>query len=254
MNENYTRYNRGVKSYIVKQLLDLNRRFYAEHGHEFSATRRRLQPGVMRVIESLGGHESILDLGCGNGELARTLSRRGHQGSYLGLDLSLPLLQEADREAFAFPVQFRQVDLTSSDWNDVTARVARKDLYDIVFAFAFLHHIPGNELRLKVIGKVHESLKPKGLFVHSNWQFLNSGKLKARIQAWESIGLGETDADAKDYLIDWRGGGYGLRYVHHFDESELSGLAKAGNFEIIQTFCSDGDNKRLSIYQTWRAI
>ena len=106
---------------ITKQLLDLNRRFYTEYGREFSATRGRLQTGVLHVIESLRGDETILDLGCGNGELARTLSRRGHHGSYLGLDFSLPLLDEAGREAFAFPVQFMQADLVSSDW-DVIAR------------------------------------------------------------------------------------------------------------------------------------
>src|ERR1700690_3202935 len=100
MAENYTRYNQGVKSIIVQQLLDLNRNFYTEYGSDFSATRGRLQTGVLRVIESLRGDESILDLGCGNGELARTLSRRGHHGSYLGLDFSLPLLDEAVRDAF----------------------------------------------------------------------------------------------------------------------------------------------------------
>ena len=125
MAENYTRYNQGVKSNIVQQLLDLNRRFYTEYGRDFSATRGRLQTGVSRVIESLHGDESILDLGCGNGELARTLSRRGHHGSYLGLDFSPPLLNEAEREAFAFPVEFTQADLVSNDW-DVIARMSRQ--------------------------------------------------------------------------------------------------------------------------------
>jgi len=236
---------------ITKQLLDLNRRFYTEYGRDFSATRERLQTGVLRVIESLRGDESILDLGCGNGELARTLSRRGHHGSYLGLDFSLPLLDEAEREAFAFPVQFMQADLTSSDWKDV---ITRNDMFDIVFSFAVLHHIPSLELRLQIIQQIREHLKPEGMFIHSNWQFLNSPRLKARIQLWESIGLKETDVDANDYLLDWRRGGHGLRYVHHFDESELAELANAGGLEIAETFYSDGENKRLSLYQIWKKV
>ncbi len=203
----------------MEQLLDLNRRFYTEYGHDFSATRGRLQTGVLRVIESLRGDELILDLGCGNGELARTLLRRGHHGSYLGFDFSLPLLDEAEREAFAFPVQFMQADLVFDDWEHV---IARNNNYDIVFAFAVLHHIPSIELRLQIIQKIHELLKPDGMFIHSNWQFLNSPRLKARIQPWESIGLKELDVDANDYLLDWRRGGNGLRYVHHFDETELT--------------------------------
>ena len=254
---------------VTKQLLDLNRRFYTEYGRDFSATRGRLQTGVLRVIESLRGNELILDLGCGNGELARTLSRRGHHGPYLGLDFSLPLLDEAEREAFAFPVQFRQADLVSSDWDVIASlreaisseqgiatppTAARNDMFDIIFSFAVLHHIPSSELRLQIIQKIHELLKPDGLFIHSNWQFLNSPRLKARIQPWESIGLKQTDVDANDYLLDWKRGGHGLRYVHHFDKSELAKLAKASGFEIIETFYSDGENKRLSLYQIWKAI
>ena len=257
-----------MESIITKQLLDLNRRFYTEYGREFSATRERLQTGVLHVIESLRGDETILDLGCGNGELARTLSRRGHHGSYFGLDFSLPLLDEAEREAFDFPVQFMQADLVSSDWDVIASlreaisseqgiaappTAARNDMFDIVFSFAVLHHIPSSELRLQIIQKIHELLKLDGLFIHSNWQFLNSPRLKARIQPWESIGLQGSDVDANDYLLDWKRGGNGLRYVHHFDESELGDLAKASGFEVIDTFYSDGENKRLSLYQIWKA-
>ncbi|MGA7193785.1 MAG: class I SAM-dependent methyltransferase [Anaerolineales bacterium] len=238
-----------MKSIIAQQLLELNRRFYTDYGLDFSATRGRLQTGVLRVIESLRGEESILDLGCGNGELARTLSRRSHHGSYLGLDFSLPLLNEAEREAFTFPVQFMQADLTSSDWDHV---IASNDRFDIVFSFAVLHHIPSNELRLQIIKKIHELIKPDGIFIHSNWQFLNSPRLKARIQPWESVGLKETDVDQNDYLLDWKRGGNGLRYVHYFDKAELVKLAKAGGFEIVETFYSDGENKELSLYQVWR--
>ena len=64
----------------------------------------------------------------------------------------------------------------------------------------------------------------------------------------------ETDVDAHDYLLDWKRGGRGLRYVHHFDELELVELAKTSGFEIIETFYSDGENKRLSLYQIWRKV
>ena len=62
-----------MKSQTVARLLALNKQFYQTFGHEFSSTRVRLQPGVLRVVDSLASDESILDLGCGNGELAREL-------------------------------------------------------------------------------------------------------------------------------------------------------------------------------------
>ena len=233
------------------RLIDLNQDFYTRFGASFSATRHRLQPGVHRVLEMLQGDESILDLGCGNGELARELAKRGHRGEYLGVDFSLPLLREAASQpegmAGAPSARFMEVDLTRlSVINDQFS-----DRWSLVTAFAALHHIPGHELRLKIFKEVRQLLKPDGKFIHSNWQFLNSEKLKARIQPWEAAALSQADVDAGDYLLDWRDGGVGLRYVHHFDETELATLAEAAGFRITDSFYSDGEGGRLSIYQIW---
>lgn len=250
MAENYTRYNVDVDSTTAQRLLDLNRQFYTDHGRDFSATRERLQPGVSRVLETLRGDESILDLGCGNGELARTLSRRGHRGSYLGLDFSLPLLNEAGREPFTFPVKFLATDITAGSWRSKLP----PSTFNLIVAFAVFHHIPSFELRLNIIKEIHNLLKPNGIFINSNWQFLNSQRLKDRIQAWEKVGLSSQDVDPNDYLLDWKRGGTGLRYVHHVNEKELIELAKASDFEIVETFYSDGENKRLGLYQIWRKL
>ena len=85
----------------------------------------------------------------------------------------------------------------------------------------------------------------------SNWQFLSSEKLKSRIQDWEKAGLSPVQVDEDDYLLDWRAGGPGLRYVHHFSEAELRALAAASGFQVTETFYSDGRNHRLGLYQVW---
>ena len=244
-----------MESIIRQRLHDLNRQFYSEHAADFSATRQRLQPGVLRVVEALQGDETILDLGCGNGGLARTLSRRGHGGSYLGLDFSAALLQEAQRQAFAFPARFLQADLAAPEWPQTVAAgrgFRAADGYDLAFAFAVLHHIPSAQLRLNVLRWIHALLRPQGRFIHSNWQFLTSEKSKSRIQTWDTIGLSSQDLEQNDYLLDWKRGGKGLRYVHHFDEVELAELARASGFEILETFFSDGENRKSSLYQLWK--
>lgn len=234
----------------AERLITLNRRFYTDHGQDFSLTRGRLQPGVVRLLDRLYGAESILDLGCGNGELARTLSRRGHRGPYLGLDFSPPLLSEAQRGTFRFPVQFLQADIAELSMMRGGLPVAGQ--WSWVTAFAVLHHVPGANLRLEILRNVHRLLEPEGVFVHSCWQFLSSPRLKARIQSWQSAALEPGELDANDYLMDWRLGRRGLRYVHHFDEAELAGLARLAGFEVAETFYSDGENKRLSLYQVWK--
>jgi len=229
------------------QLLELNRRFYADFGPQFSATRQRLQPGVRKILGQLDGSETILDLGCGNGELARMLAKTGFHGAYTGLDFSLPLLQDASLQTGGFPAYFQAADLTTPGW-EVTLGSAH---FSLVTAFAVLHHIPSMELRREILQKVHALLEPGGKFIHSNWQFLNSEKLRQRIQPWDQEGISSMDLDTDDYLLDWRGGGSGLRYVHHFSPQELSQLAFETGFKVIKTFLSDGEGGRLGLYQVW---
>jgi tRNA (uracil-5-)-methyltransferase TRM9 len=241
-----------MDSSTVSHLLEINRDFYTRFGDSFSATRHRIQPGVRRVLDMLKGDESILDLGCGNGELARELAKQAHRGSYLGVDFSVPLLREAESQPDAFSARFMQLDLTQlSTFSDQLLVVGG---WPVITAFAVLHHIPSTELRLNILRIVNQLLKKNGLFIHSNWQFLNSEKLKVRIQDWSKADLSANDVDPNDYLLDWRSGGEGLRYVHHFDEKELDKLAKASNFQVVDSSYSDGKESNLGLYQIWKPV
>ncbi len=111
--------------------------------------------------------------------------------------------------------------------------------------------IIASDLRLQLLRAVRALLAPQGRFILSNWQFLNSDKLRARLQPWTRIGLTEEDVDAGDYLLDWRRGGEGLRYAHQFSEAELAALAAECDFDILETFHSDGEGGRLGLYQVW---
>jgi tRNA (uracil-5-)-methyltransferase TRM9 len=239
-----------MQAETAKRLLDINREFYQSFGENFSATRRRIQPGVGSILERLTGSERILDLGCGNGELARQLARQGHHGAYTGMDFSPPLLMAAGEQPGLFPVDFRQADLSDPDWDKELSAGG----YEQVFAFAALHHIPSEELRLQILRKAARLLGKQGQFIHSEWQFMNSPRLRERIQPWQAAGINEEELDPGDSLLDWRQGGHGLRYVHHFNEVELSQLAEATGFRILETFLSDGQGGNLGLYQIWELI
>jgi SAM-dependent methyltransferase len=231
---------------ITKQLIELNRKFYNQFGESFSATRQRLQPGVKKISDSIRADDSVLDLGCGNGNFLLELSRRGHHAPLLGADFSLTLLREAESTP---GVEWREVDLSqlsvsSGQWS-VT------DHWSLITCFATLHHIPSTEIRLDILRTVKSLLKPGGKFYLSNWQFMNSEKLKARIQPWSRVGLADSDVDDGDYLLDWRSGGEGLRYVHQFSAEELLGLADQIQMKVEAGFYSDGENGRLGLYQVW---
>ena len=236
-----------MRTDVQDKLLELNGRFYNEFGQAFSSTRQRLQPGVIKVASRLTGQESLLDLGCGNGQLARWLVGRGHRGSYLGLDSSPSLLAETGLLSKNMPVRFTQADLASPDWDASLPR----NSFQRVFAFAVLHHLPGEILRILLLSKVKTLLAAGGQFIHSNWQFLDSPRLKNHILSWQSLGFNPGDLDDGDYLLDWRQGGQGLRYVHHFNPVELASLAQESGFSVSETFLSDGEGGRLGLYQVW---
>ena len=66
--------------------------------------------------------------------------------------------------------------------------------------------------------------------------------------------LAQADVDSGDYLLDWRRGGKGYRYVHHFSEDELSRLAKLSGFHVVESFYSDGATGNLGLYQIWKKV
>jgi SAM-dependent methyltransferase len=250
-----------MRQETIQSILDINRQFYQTFGDAFAATRRRIQPGIRRILADLPGDGHWLDLGCGSGALALEWIRLEHTGSYTGIDFSTPLLAEAQRslsevsKAKTFQIQFQQADLLSENWPVVLSR----PFYDGVLCFAAMHHLPGRDSRRDFLKQVRHLLQPGSSFFHSNWQFQHSPKLVGRIQPWTLVDLDESDLDNGDTLLDWRyslpgqAETSGLRYVHIFSQEELAELASETGFKIIDTFESDGEGGRLGLYQHWVA-
>jgi len=240
-----------MEAQVRDQLINLNRTFYQTFAQQFSATRQHLQPGVLQVLDLISNQQGVLDLGCGNGQLASELNSRGHQGRYIGLDLNPDFLEIArDKLSGINSVSFQKKDLTTTSWD--------KDLpvkhFEVILALAVLHHIPSAELRQQLVNKIKLLSAPSGQFIHSEWQLLNSPRLRKRIQPWEKVGLETSQVEEGDYLMDWRQGGQGLRYVHVFSEKELDALAQNSGFYIMESFRSDGEGGKLGLYQIWKRV
>ena len=235
----------------ARKLIDLNHQFYQSFASDFSETRGRLQAGVVKVLESVDNARSVLDLGCGNGKVPLKLADLGFQGDYLGADFSLNLLDWAVRDLPAeIQADFIELDLTKPDWSGILPA----DQYDTIFCFATLHHIPGIELRKSICKNIRDLMTENGKFYLSVWQFLRSERLKSRILPWDTAGLSKNDVDEGDYLLDWRRGGFGVRYAHFYTQEELNLLAKHSGFKIVESFDSDGEGGNLGLYQVWEPV
>ena len=236
-----------MRQEVASLLLRINLEFYQTFAGPFAATRRRLQPGVVRALRSVQAEASVLDLGCGAGELARGLARRGHHGPYLGLDTSREMLAAAG-EIVTFPwARFQHAELTSPDWP-----AGLEERYRQVFLLSVLHHIPGHEHRIRLLEQVSMCLAEGGSVTLSAWDFAASPRLVKRVLPWGNVGLSDSDVEPGDYLLDWRHGGHGLRYIHLFTHDDLEALATQVGFVVVDRYRSDGEGGRLGLYQVWK--
>jgi SAM-dependent methyltransferase len=234
-----------MKARIARKLLQLNAEFYQRFAAEFAESRRAIQPGFRRALEAVAGGRSILDVGCGDGRAAQALSVMGWAGEYVGVDDSPALLARGrPRNLAPLRARFIRADLATADWPQ---RLPRKH-FDAALALAVLHHIPGAGRRARLVRQIAGRLRPGGRAILSAWQFLGSERLRRKIVPWSRLGLTQAGVDPGDYLLDWKRGGEGLRYVCALDEAGLRRLAEAAGLRVEAVYRADGQTGEMSLY------
>lgn len=241
---------------VRNQLLALNRQFYEDQGASFSRSRYQIQPGVRRLLPRLIESNAILDLGCGNGNLALALNKAGFKGQYLGLDQSYALLEHAQKAGLdPRRYGFEYFDLASWLLEGEIPQLADK-YWPTLTCFATLHHLPSQVLQAAFFTAVASMMPPGAQLLLSVWQPSRSPRLKTRVQDWGMAGLSGHELEPGDLLLDWRANVSGqpaLRYVHEFRPEILKNLGLAAGLVLEESFDSDGSNGQLGHYQIWRS-
>lgn len=240
-----------MNSETAQKIVTLNHQFYQSFADDFSESRGRLQMGVLKVLERIPANASVLDLGCGNGNVVLQLAKNDFRGTYLGADFSLGLLDWASRDKpESFQVDFRELNLTDPSWEEVLPQIQ----FDVILCFATFHHIPSRSMREDLCKNIRNYLNDDGVLYISTWQFIRSERLKKKILSWDTVDISADEVDRGDYLLDWQRGGSGTRYVHLYDTEELRQLAESCGFQVIETFDSDGEGGNLGLYQVWEPV
>ncbi len=253
----FVRPPRPMEPALQRQLLALNAHFYQTVGVEFDESRAGLPAGLRALIEHLPraagpGPLRLLDVGCGNGRLARAVDEAGIPCAYLGLDHDAGLLAAAalrDAGLATVTCRFGQVDLAGPDWvHAALSPTGEPPLFDAVVCLAVLHHLPGYALRLRVVREMAALLRPGGRLLFSTWQFLASRRLSRRLVAWQAIGVDPAGIESGDALLPWTQGGYALRYCHQLDPAEVATLAADAGLAVLTTYRADGKEGNLNLY------
>lgn len=228
----------------VRALLALNRQFYDRLAAPFTQSRHNPQPGFARLLPHLPDPcHSVLDVGCGEGRFARFLAAHGFSGRYLGVDFSEALLASASASMpGGIETEFTTRDLATPGALDGFGA------FSLIASLAVLQHIPGRANRARLLGEMAAHLEPGGRIFLSTWQFLESERQRRKIVPWSAAGLDKDALEHGDYLLTWRSGGYGLRYVAHLDAAAITSLAADHHLDVIAQFRSDGREGDLNLY------
>lgn len=230
----------------IERLLALNHAFYAAFAESFADSRTGADAVLTSILPYIPPRARVLDVGCGNGRLALLLDRERPGALYVGIDGVSELLEIARMRTAALKSitsQFHIVDITQPNWSSVIGLLP----VDAVVCLAVLHHIPGFDLRAHVLREMAGLCVRDGCVILSTWQFLDSPRLRRKIVDWSKVGIAGEMLEPGDYLLDWRRGGHGLRYVHLVDEAEVERLAAASGLRVRKTFRAGGREGNLSL-------
>lgn len=229
----------------AERLLALNREFYTAFAQSFAGSRQVTDPALTAILPHIPSHAQVLDVGCGNGRLALLLDRERPGATYLGLDAAAEMIAAARAQADLLTnisAQFRVADVTRPDWSLEIGH------WRLITCLAVLHHIPGFDLRLRVLRDLAGLLEPGGVLILSTWQFITNERMRRKIVAWSRVDVKPDALEVGDYLLDWKRGGQGLRYCHMVDEDEVRQLAAASGFRVRQIFRAGGREGNLSLF------
>jgi len=205
-----------MKQSIAEKILEENKKVYDFLAKNFSQTRNQNWPEIEELIKYVRKGDKILDLGCGNGRLYKILKNK--EVEYIGVDISKKLIEIARKN---YPkTRFLVADALNLSF--------LKSSFDLIFAIAFLHHIPSKTLQLRVLKNCFKVLKENGLIILSVWNLLQPHLLlKYKILPF-----------SKDVYIPWKSKTNKIlkRYYHVFTKGELKQIVKKAGFKIIKCY------------------
>jgi tRNA (cmo5U34)-methyltransferase len=128
---------------------------------------------LLRIIHKASPKiERLLDLGCGDGILGRTIMAAHPESQCVFVDFSEHMIEEAKKKAKSDRSTFFVQDFGEQNW----IHSLQKDApFDLVLSGLAIHHQP-DEKKRAIYRDIFDLLKPGGLFLHlehvssrSNW-------------------------------------------------------------------------------------
>ena len=249
-----------MKKSTAQQLLKITNELYKNEAQSFSNTRHDIwEKEIIDFVNKIEPGSSILDLGCGNGRLLAHLRNvSGIMNNELGITKTNYLGMDQSKEFIN--MNCKKFGINSAIVPQISAifkvgdglKMNFDNEFDYIISIAVLHHIPSEELQLKFLKNIYNSLKPNlhpagggGKILISTWNRLNdkyrnyfTKEYKQKILHQFSL-IPElfSDLQNNDLIVPWRQSGQ-YRFMHTFEPEELKLLAQKVGFKNIQVIVS----------------
>lgn len=187
----------------VNSILNKLKEDYNNIALKYSQVREKEWKEMDFLFDKILEKDKVLDLGCGNGRFYPAFEKR--KADYYGIDFSSNLIEIAKEK---YPLG----NFSTGDAFDLKFE---NEFFDKIYSIAVLHHIPGEELRIKFLKEVIRVLKEQGLLILTVWDLKDKQK-----------------NEEKDVFLSW----YGAKdcYFHVFTLKELEDLVILSGLKIIE--------------------
>ena len=248
------------------QLNELNQKFYWDNCQSFSMSRSLPWQGWQLIANHLeceniwqdAGSVNVLDVACGNMRFEEFMVQRFADVKlrFDCIDSCIALLPER----MPGHVNFESVDIIENLFECRALPIVGS--HDLTVCFGFMHHVPGEHNRKRLLYQLLDSTAINGYCVVSLWSFAEGlGLKKAQRQMRQTLLTADKSTqglasrlDDGDYLLGWQNIPGAVRYCHSFSMSEADILASSlGNRGIlVDSFKSDGKTGDQNLYLVFR--
>ncbi|MEG3849747.1 class I SAM-dependent methyltransferase [Microcoleus sp. herbarium19] len=173
---------------------------------DFDSGIRRLLPKYDEMLDVLVGciasaNNRILELGCGTGELSLKILERYPSAEIIAVDYSPRMLDfaRAKIESAGYAARWTGIELDFGEWANNPSFSGWDEKFNGCISSLAIHHLE-DEMKLKLFGRIRESLNAGGCFWNADPVLAESAVMKDIYQAaredW-ALSQGETLAQIR---------------------------------------------------------
>jgi ubiquinone/menaquinone biosynthesis C-methylase UbiE len=197
----------------TEPMISKMQKFWDKQAKGYDSSERQFDSVFKEIIfqtkSSLTTDDNVLDFGCATG--TKTIELANSVRQIHGLDISTEMINEANRKIIGSDlknISFAQGDIFDNKFEKAT--------FDKIISYGVIHLLDDSE---KIIRRIHELLKPNGLFISSTACLKGKMALKNRLEF-------------NAYLMIKKLGIFPL-HLNMFMPENVENLIKEQGFEII---------------------